>query len=404
MIDNHGNVTENSSTPIVAVTGGLRLGGSTTFLLNLGRVFRERGLELPVICLAGQNEMAADFAQAGIEVQMMESPRLIFEDRLQLVYRAIAAKQPRGVLACLGGDSFEPLRALPKNVVRMGIIQSDDPKPYKLTREFAPWLDVMVGVSEAICKKLADEGLSAKSRIEHIPYGVRFSPARAAIARDVSQPLRIIYVGRIIETQKRVSRLVELVKTLSARGEKFEFTLIGSGPELQSSRDALKIFPNVRFLGDLPNVEISGRLRESDVFVLLSDFEGLPLSLLEAMGEGVVPVVSDLESGVRQVVTSETGVRVPVGDVPAAVDAIGALARDPARLARLANAASEFVRRQYSAATMAEGYLKLVDELAKREIVWPTQAEIPVPLSYNTGWLSLRWTRPVRRTLKRLGF
>jgi glycosyltransferase involved in cell wall biosynthesis len=395
-------VTIDHSTPLLATTGGLMLGGSTTFLLNLGRAFRERGLSLPIVPLADENEMAADFAKAGIAVSQPPDTKMIFEDRLRQVYSEIAAKKPAAVLACLGGDSFEVLRMLPKGVVRIGIIQSDDPGPYKLIRQFAPWLDAVVGVSEAICRKLSQEPLATKMRIEQIPYGIHFGPAQVLQQHDGSKPLRLVYVGRIIEEQKRVSRLVALAKTLAARGEKFEFKLVGNGPELQSCRDALGSLTNVQLLGDVPNHEIKNILRASDVFVLLSDYEGLPLSLLEAMGEGVVPVVSDLESGMRQVVTPETGVRVPIGNVEAAADAIGALARDATRLNAMANAASEFVRREYSSATMAEKYLKLIGDLAKTEVVWPGNVSVPVPLSYGNGWLAQSWSRPMRRLLKRV--
>lgn len=386
---------------MVATTGGLLLGGSTTFLLNLGRAFKERGLVLPVFCMAGKNEMATDFARAGVEAHDSPDTRVIFEDRLQVVYGGIAAKQPKAVLACLGADSFELLRMAPKGVARIGAIQSDDPLPYKLVRNFAPWLDAVVGVSETICRKLREEPFAGRIRIENIPYGIHFAPARPIQGRDPNKPLRILYIGRIIETQKRVSRLVELIKLLTAQGEKFEFTFAGSGPEMQSTQQALREFSNVRFLGDVPNAEIGALLRASDVFILLSDFEGLPLSLLEAMGEGVVPVVSDLESGMRQVVTSETGIRVPTGDVAAAADAICALARVPARQASLATAASRFVRENFSAALMAERYLKLVNDLAKGDVMWPTKVSIPVPLTFQKYWYLQRWTRPVRRLLKR---
>lgn len=395
-------VKTDSSTPLVAVTGGLLLGGSTTFLLNLGRAFRERALTLPVFCMAGRNEMAADFAQAGVDMHDAPDTRAIFEDRLQVVYQGIAAKRPRAVLACLGGDSFEMLRMLPKNVLRMGIIQSDDPLPYKLVRQFAPWLDAVVGVSENICRKLNEEPFAGRMRIEYIPYGIHFAPARPVPMRDSSKPIRILYIGRIIETQKRVSRLVELIKLLAARGEKFEFTFAGSGPEMQATQEALRQFSNVRFLGDVPNNEIGKLLRASDIFVLLSDFEGLPLSLLEAMGEGLVPVVSDLESGMRQVVTPETGVLIPIGNVTAAADAICDLARNPAKQVALGTAASELVRRKFSSVLMAERYLKLVDGLSKEEATWPAKAFVPVPVSYGSRWYLQSWARPVRRLLKRV--
>ena len=391
----------NSNTPLVVSTGGLRLGGSTTFLLNLGKAFHERGLTLPIVCLTEEHEMADDFSKAGVKVHLATDRKLIYEDRLQLVYAAVAAQQPNGVLACLGGDSFEILRTVPAGVARVGIIQSDDPGPYKLVRQFAPWLDAIVGVSETICGRLRQESFGREIRIEYIPYGIPFGPAQVRSLRDITQPLKIIYVGRMIEHQKRVSRLLELVKALTARGEKFEFTFVGSGPELLPAKENLKHLLNVRFLGDVPNAYVSGLLRSMDIFVLLSDFEGLPLSLLEAMGEGVVPIVSDLESGMRELVTAETGIRVPVGDISAAANAITGLARDSARQAGISAAASDYVRRSFSAAIMGERHLKLITALSKGDPIWPAKVNIPIPLSLENHWTSTAWARPIRRLLRR---
>jgi glycosyltransferase involved in cell wall biosynthesis len=391
----------NSSTPLAASTGGLKLGGSTTFLLNLGKAFGERGFTLPIICLSEENEMAADFSNANIPVRVISHRKLIYEDRLRAAYAELATLKPTAVLACLGSDSFEVLRALPRHVVRMGVIQSDDPIPYAMVKHYAPWLDALVGVSEVIQRQLAKEPFARNMRIEYIPYGINFAAAHVRPARDPAQPLRIIYVGRMIETQKRVSRLFELVKLLMARGEKFEFTFTGSGTELVSGREMFKSFSNVHFLGDVPNAEIAGLLQSNDIFVLLSDYEGLPLSLLEAMGQGLTPVVSDLESGMREVVTPETGIRVPVGDVMAAADAINVLAREPAKLAAMSAAASEFVRKGFSAQAMADKYLRLANDLRTGEADWSSGVAITAPLLVARPWLYRGWARRARRILKR---
>jgi len=77
-----------------------------------------------------------------------------------------------------------------------------------------------------------------------------------------------------------------------------------------------------------------------DVFVLPTRVEGFPVALVEAMGAGVVPVVSDIESGVPEVVASAlTGERPPVGDVRAFAQAIAGLDGDRPRLAAMSAAA-----------------------------------------------------------------
>jgi glycosyltransferase involved in cell wall biosynthesis len=391
----------SANLPLLACTGALPLGGSTTFLLNLGKSIRSRGLDFAVVSMAENNEMAADFAAAGVTVECVPARGLIYEDRIQRAYRAIAARRPAAVLACLGSDSFEPLRLVPPGTARLGIIQSDDPPPYEMSRHFAPWLDAMVGVSETICAKLRADAAFHNARIEHIPYGIQFEPETPRSARDPASPLKLIYLGRIIEEQKRVSRLAELVRLLTSRAQRFEFTLAGSGPELPALMEALRNYPNVHFLGEVPNTETRALLRSQDVQVILSDFEGLPLSLLEAMGEGVVPVVSDIESGMRQVVTAETGVRVPIGDVRAAADAIAALARDPARLAALSVSGARLVRTEYSAARMGSRFLDLASALSKPVDAWPAEVSVPAPMIVSQPWLYRGLARRVRRALKK---
>jgi len=386
--------------PLLATTGSLGLGGAATFLLNLGAAFRERGCQLPVISFSAINEMEADFAAREIPVERLDPRGLIYEDRILGVYRLVARWRPRAVIACLSSESFEVLRLVPPGVVRLGIIQSDDPGPYNLVPAFRPWLDAMVGVSPTICDRLMNE--FKFPRAVCIPYGIQFGPGRERGVRAAGEPLRLIYVGRIIEVQKRVSRLVELIRQLAAQSLPFRFTFVGSGPGLDATRAALRDLPQVEFVGDVPNRRVPELLQAHDVFVLLSDFEGLPLSLLEAMGEGVVPVVSDLESGIRNVVTDATGIRVPVGDVAAAATAIAGLAREPARLAALAANAARLAREEYSAARMAQRYLDLLAEFPAATPVWPKQVAVPRPQLVRHGWLFEGWPRHGRRWLKRL--
>ena len=171
------------STPIAAVTQSLNVGGSTTFLLNLGAALRARGETLPVVCLNEANEMAADFAAAGVPVFGVSRRRYIYEDRTRAACRHLAEWRPRAVLACLGAESFEVLRVLPPGVARLGIIQSDDPGPYTLVDAYRSWLDTMIGVSPTIREKLVTKKSFARSVF--IPYGIQFGPAaeRAPRAR-----------------------------------------------------------------------------------------------------------------------------------------------------------------------------------------------------------------------------
>ncbi len=393
----------SSPAPLVAVAGSLPLGGSSTFLVNFARALRRRGLQLPVVVLDSENAYAADFAAIGNPVHVLPARKMIFEDRLLWAYRQAAQYQPRAVLSCLSSQSFEILRVVPRGVLRMSIVQSDDPGPYATVDTHAAWTDVAVGVSRQIGVNLQARPALRDVHAEVIPYGIDFSAALPRATRPADAPLRIIYLGRIIEEQKRVSRLVELAKLLQARRVPVEFSIVGEGPQREELRAALKGFPFVRFVDAVPYEQVPRLLEDFDVFVLLSDFEGLPLSLLEAMGAGVVPVVSDLPSGLAEVVDETRGVRVPVGDVERAAEAILELHRDRTRLHECATNAARFARAHYSADAMAEKYLRVIEERAAPVQAWPATVEIPVPRGVARPWLYAGVPRVARRWMKRLG-
>lgn len=394
--------TGGTPCPLAACTGGLGLGGSTTFLLNLGRDFKQRGLDLEILCMNPQNDMAADFAAASIQVRHSAGPEKIYEDRIREAYLKIAPRRPAAVLACLSSESFEVLRVVPEHTVKLALIQSDDPGVYEMARYFAPWIEAIVGVSERICTRLRQDTAYARTRIEYIPYGIYFAPELARSPREAGEPLKVIYLGRMIEEQKRVSRLVELVQRLVASGLQFEFRFIGSGPALVPIQTALKGISQAIFLDALPNEQARALLQSQDIYVLLSDYEGLPLSLLEAMGAGVVPVTSDLESGLRDVVTEDAGIRIPVGQTAAAAEAIIGLANDPDRLAAFSRASSSLARSKFTAAQMGQSYLKLIGALARPGGEWPARPIISPPLMVQPTWLYQGLPRVARRILKRL--
>jgi len=160
----------------------------------------------------------------------------------------------------------------------------------------------------------------------------------------------------------------------------------------------------VEFRGAIPNHEIAPLLRQQDVYILLSDFEGLPLSLLEAMAEGVVPVVSDLPSGIGEVVTLETGRRVPVGDIEAASAAIQDLAANPYRLSELSARSASLAREHYRADRMADSFFTLINQLSPAGIepLWPKKVQVSAPQMQARPWLFRGWPRALRRFLKRL--
>jgi glycosyltransferase involved in cell wall biosynthesis len=115
------------------------------------------------------------------------------------------------------------------------------------------------------------------------------------------------------------------------------------------------------FLGqrsDVPDL-----LAAADLVVLPSLFEGLPVSVLEAMA-AQRPVVATAIGGTDEAVTSEhTGLLVPPRDPGALAAASHRLQADPALARRLASAGRERVEREFASETTARSVMRIYDEV-----------------------------------------
>ena len=114
----------------------------------------------------------------------------------------------------------------------------------------------------------------------------------------------ICYAGKM-SRPKGVPQLLDALETLAADQAVpfFEVTLAG-GCQDEEVRRRLDTLPdNITWLGQISQDHLAQIFRYSDIFVLPSFFEGLPLVLIEAMASGAVPVSTDLP-GVRPWITA----------------------------------------------------------------------------------------------------
>lgn len=202
--------------------------------------------------------------------------------------------------------------------------------------------------------------------LECIPCAAPVDASARAVA--ATGPLKIAYVGRMVQVQKRISDLLLVVDGLEARGAEYELHMVGDGVDLPAwrtelARRALR-HGKVVLHGRREHGWVEGFIRTMDVSVLVSEFEGTSVSMLEAMGAGVVPAVTAVRSGVGEWVRDgENGIVVPVGQPDEMAARLAALAGDRGMLARLSRSAWERVRRDGSVEGMARRYRSLFDEV-----------------------------------------
>ena len=174
-------------------------------------------------------------------------------------------------------------------------------------------------------------------------------------------PVTLLSVGRL-RAPKDFVTLVRAMTGLEAR-----LRIAGDGPDraaLEAEIGRLGLRDRVELLGT--RADIPELLAGADVFVLATDSEGLPMSVLEAMAAGL-PVVASAVGGVPEVVRDgETGALVPPRDSAVLAEALGRIVADPALRDRLGEAGRQRVQSEFSLERFEREHLELYRNLARR--------------------------------------
>jgi glycosyltransferase involved in cell wall biosynthesis len=181
---------------------------------------------------------------------------------------------------------------------------------------------------------------------------------RAHLSRNGTRPV-VLTMARLVE-EKGIAFLLEATRSLPD----VQVVIAGDGPQrdaLERQARALGVGGRVVFLGrrsDVPQL-----LACSDIVVLPSLNEGLPLAVLEAMAAGK-PVVATIVGGTDELIADgQTGLLVPPRDPPALAAAVRSLAENPKLASAIAAAGRRHVEQSFSATAMLERVTTIYEEL-----------------------------------------
>jgi lipopolysaccharide/colanic/teichoic acid biosynthesis glycosyltransferase/glycosyltransferase involved in cell wall biosynthesis len=249
-----------------------------------------------------------------------------------------------------------------------------------LRRHVSQWIERhMIGYTDSmICVSQYERELALllgldDHKIHTIPNGIASLPLDSTPSQptpfaqtDIAiHTQRLIMVARMSAPKRQdlVLRAVALLK--QQLGYELPITFVGSGPLLQQHQrlgDELGL-EDVTWLGDVDNV--NELLTQHDIFVLISDHEGMPLTVLEAMRAGKPIVASDLPGIREQILHSQDGLL--CANTPQDVAAeILQLLRDPFLAQRLGQAAQLQFQHAFTVERMAEKVLHVYAQSLSR--------------------------------------
>ncbi len=358
---------------IAELVDSLEFGGTERMVADLSRSLEHRGHSLLVICLRQAGTLADSVSKNGIEVIAMDK-----QDGFSL-------HTMRRIAAVLKERHTEVLHTHNPLVHHYGILAGrmagvrtivntihgpDNLSRYPGSRELIYgfscrcWTDRVVAVRQTAREIFARNVVVPEKKLETINNGIPLETFLKVEPRQTREPFRFGAVGRLAPVKDHAT-LIAAFAEASPKMNGATLEILGDGPlrrELEREIAALGMEGRVTLRGY--SADVAGFLARLNVFVMSSQSEGLPLTMLESMAAALPQIGTDVGGIPKLIEEANCGWLTPASNrermAETMLEAYRAndLAERGARARRLA-------RESYSLEQMTERYEQLFEQLMK---------------------------------------
>jgi glycosyltransferase involved in cell wall biosynthesis len=375
---------------LTVVLDRTHVGGVEVLLLNLFKTFDPCLVVPRLICLREEGPLAGEFRAAGFDVEVLgRSSRY----DMSTLPRLIRSYRAAGTDAVLVTHLHPAALALGRIAARLARVPVNLVAPHgmdrvRVGRRVLPkWAVRTLGFSDALVLFSQRQGeylhreegvgqwLNATTREVVIPNGIPLPTFPTAADRlrareklAVADDEVVVGIVARLGAEKAHEVLFEAIASCARSVGQVRLVVIGEGErkdELSALAEKLGIDGRTTFLGvrrDVPEL-----LPGFDIACLSSMYEGLPITLIEAMAAGL-PIVTTNSGSVSDLVgDGKEGFLVPVGDVAAFADRIERLVRDESLRRQLGKSGRVRVENAFTIEHTARGYEELLTDLVARK-------------------------------------
>ena len=352
MICGDGNAPPDGEISVAfALPAGLTNGGVTTWSLDLSKRLNQRSHRSKLICHSAWPGRATFTSDDRNDVVPCDGSAWgAGIDAIRGFLPTYAAVQPKifvpnwswgtyGTVALMSLDAACDFRVV-------AFAHTDQDHYYQLMVYYEPIISKFVGVSETILERLRGLLPWRAKDICKLMYPV--AARTQSRTPDRNGRLTLAYGGRIEQRQKRILDLTALTDLLALKHGHYHFKIAGDGPQLPQLMEhfAKRKYADIsiEFFGLVAHERMTHVWESADISMLFSEFEGMSISMLESMGQGCVPIVTDVSGSREKITHGETGFIVPVGDIGSMAQIIAELDADRPRLQRISDACIRSVR------------------------------------------------------------
>ncbi len=369
---------------VMLVTSWMHYGGLERVVISLWQHMNRTRFDPFIVCTAGRGTHYEDLERAGARLFALDGhgkkigqhtvcyrlAQIARAEKVDIVHTHNTGPMLDGALAGLFG--------------RPGVmIHTDHARSFPDARKYmiaegiaARFFAKIVAVSEETKKNLIHyEGISKEkivvvnNGIEGEKYNISIAQQEAKKQFGVERFKKIVGLGVVLTEQKGIIHLIRAASKVLVQYPDTGFVVAGDGgirAQLQNCVNEHGIANNFIFIG--ATKEIPTFLQCLDVYVLPSEWEGLPLVLLEAMAAKRCIVASAVGAVPQVIMADKTGLLVPPADPDALAKALMWLLGNNGLRQKLADNAHEYFLQGFTVQSMVHSYERLYEEIANKKL------------------------------------
>ncbi|WP_373598495.1 glycosyltransferase [Paraclostridium bifermentans] len=221
--------------------------------------------------------------------------------------------------------------------------------------------DKIITVSKDLKYKIIERYKINKDKIININNGINIKHISNRTIKD--DKFKFLFVGRL-EKVKNVPFLINAMKELKLKGYNFSCDIVGSGSEEEQLKEIVNINnleSSINFLGY--QEDISEFMIQSNLLLLTSNMEGMPIVIIEAFGYNL-PVISSNVGGINEIITNKkTGILYEKNNMNEFVDILERILNNDIDLNSISNNAYLEYKTKWTSSSMSEKYMNVFEEI-----------------------------------------
>jgi len=349
------------------------VGGPNAWLRRIAPSLHQQGVRVRVLllsrCPPDQGATLRALQRDGIACAAIRIPRYT-EDRVRWLLQRLREDPPDVFVPNLVVAAFYAARWVREaGIPTVGLIRGNNPFHIGMLDEFVSGSPAY-RLSAMVCVSRFLEHMVGQRNPQNVI--VRRMASAVPVPDTTTQPpadtLHLIYVGRLVEEQKRITALTEAVCRAVREVPGTAATLYGDGKARPSVERILATQGQniaVQLAGFVDSTQMQTHMQRSHVVVLLSDYEGLPVAFMEAMACGLVPITLRMQSAIDELVEDEVTGLVVEDRGDSFVAAVRRVREEPGLWARLSRAARARVEQEFSIQVVTQRWIELFHDLMR---------------------------------------